>query len=229
MMFPFFDPTFVLLIPAMIMALWAQAKVRRTYSRYSEIRSASGMTGADVARRILNTNGLTEVQVEAVEGQLTDHYDPRTRTVRLSEGIYRYGSVAALGIAAHEVGHAVQHSQGYTALKLRHTLLLPAQLGSNLAIPLFFVGMIFSSLKVLMDVGIIFFLGALVFQLITLPVEFDASRRALAMLRGTGFMADAEVDDARRVLNAAAWTYVAAVAMAVSQLLRLLLLRSSRD
>jgi hypothetical protein len=228
-MFPFFDPTFVLLIPAMIMALWAQAKVRRTYSRYSEIRSASGMTGADVARRILNTNGLTEVQVEAVEGQLTDHYDPRTRTVRLSEGIYRYGSVAALGIAAHEVGHAVQHSQGYTALKLRHTLLLPAQLGSNLAIPLFFVGMIFSSLKVLMDVGIIFFLGALVFQLITLPVEFDASRRALAMLRGTGFMADAEVDDARRVLNAAAWTYVAAVAMAVSQLLRLLLLRSSRD
>jgi len=229
MMFPFFDPTFVLLIPAMIMALWAQAKVRRTYSRYSEIRSASGMTGADVARRILNTNGLTDVQVEAVEGQLTDHYDPRTRTVRLSEGIYRYGSVAALGIAAHEVGHAVQHSQGYAALKLRHTLLLPAQLGSNLAIPLFFVGMIFSSLKVLMDIGIIFFLGALVFQLITLPVEFNASRRALVMLRGTGLMADAEVDDARRVLNAAAWTYVAAVAMAVSQLLRLLLLRSSRD
>jgi len=228
-MFPFLDPTFVLLIPAMILALWAQSKVHRTYARFSEIRSASGLTGADVARRILNLNGLTGVEVEAVPGNLTDHYDPRSRTVRLSEGIYRHGSVAALGIAAHEVGHAVQHAQGYAALKLRHALLLPAQFGSNLAIPFFFVGLIFSSMKILMDIGIFLFLGALVFQLITLPVEFDASRRALAMLRGTGLMMDNEVADARKVLNAAAWTYVAAVAMAVSQLLRLLLLRSSRD
>jgi len=187
------------------------------------------MTGADVARRILNMNGLSEVKVEAVAGELSDHYDPRTRTVRLSEGIYSQPSVAALGIAAHEVGHAVQDANHYMPLKLRHSLLMPANLGSTLAFPLFFIGFIFSSFRVLMDIGILFFAGALAFQLITLPVEFNASRRALAALSGSGIMANEEVAGARKVLTAAAWTYVAAAAMALSQLLRLLIMRGSRD
>jgi len=229
MFLPFLDPTMVLLIPALFFAFWAQSKVKSTYRKYSRIRSASGLTGSDVARRILNLNGLQDVKVEPVPGELSDHYDPRTHTVRLSEGIYGRGSIAALGIAAHEVGHAVQHANGYTALKLRHLLLTPANFGSTLSFPIFFIGFIFSSMNFLMDLGIYLFIGALAFQLITLPVEFDASRRALATLRSSGMMADVEVDQARRVLSAAAWTYVAAATMALSHLIRLLLLRSIRD
>ncbi|MBM3327984.1 MAG: zinc metallopeptidase [Calditrichaeota bacterium] len=229
MMFPFFDPTFVLLIPAMILAFWAQAKVKSAYQKYSEVRSAAGLTGAQVARKILNLNGINDVEVEAVEGELSDHYDPRSRKVRLSEGIYGSSSLAALGIAAHEVGHAIQHQKGYLALQLRHLFLWPANIGSTLAMPIFFVGLIFSSFKVLMDVGIILFLGALTFQLITLPVEFDASRRALAQLRGTGLMADYEISQTRKVLTAAAWTYVAAATVTLMHLLRMILLRNSRD
>lgn len=229
MFYPFFDPTMVLLIPALILAFWAQAKTRSAYHRFSQVRSASGLTGAEVARRILIQNGISDVTVEEVPGELTDHYDPRTRVVRLSEGIHSYNSVAALGIAAHEVGHAIQHATGSVALRLRHLLLVPANLGSNLAMPLFLIGFIFSGFRFLMDVGIFFYLGALAFQLVTLPVEFDASRRALMALRSSGIMAQHEVDDARKVLSAAALTYVAAAAMAITQLFRLLLLRSSRD
>jgi len=229
MMFPLFDPTMVLLIPALILAFWAQGKVRRSYHKFSQVRSASGLSGATVARKLLNLNGMNDVEVEPVVGELSDHYDPRTKKVRLSEGIYNSGSVAALGIAAHEVGHAVQHANGYAALSFRHALLLPANIGSNLAFPIFLVGFIFSSMNFLMDIGIYLFLGALVFQLVTLPVEFNASRRALVALRSTGIMADAEVDQARQVLSAAAWTYVAAATMALSHLLRLLILRSARD
>ncbi|NQU06209.1 MAG: zinc metallopeptidase [Calditrichaeota bacterium] len=228
-MYPFFDPTFVLLVPAMIMAFWAQNKVKSTYAKYSRVRSARGMTGADVARRILSLKGLNDVEVEPVKGELTDHYDPRTRKVRLSEGIYNSASVAALGIAAHEVGHAVQHSEGYTALKLRAVLLKPANLGSTLAMPIFLIGFIFSSFTVLMDIGIILFIAALAFQLITLPVEFDASKRAMVNLRSTGILADTEADQARKVLNAAAWTYVAAATMMLSHLIRLLILRGARN
>ena len=229
MEFLFWDPTMILLIPALILAFWAQGKVKGSYQKYSRIRSASGLTGATVARKLLNMNGLNDVEVEPVAGELSDHYDPRSRKVRLSEGIYNVGSIAALGIAAHEVGHAVQHSKGYAALKLRHALLMPANFGSTLAFPIFIVGFIFSSMNFLMDIGIILFLAALAFQLITLPVEFDASRRALVALRSTGIMADAEVDQARKVLAAAAWTYVAAATMALSHLLRLLILRGARD
>lgn len=229
MLFPFFDPTFLLLIPAFILAIWAQFKVKSTYNKFSEIASRSGLTGAQVAKRILASEGVTDVEIEEVAGELSDHYDPRTKTVRLSEGIYGVQSVAALGIAAHEVGHAIQHNQNYAPLNLRHTLLVPANLGSTLAMPLFFIGLFFGSMKVLMDVGIILFVGALAFQLITLPVEFDASRRALKALSGSGLMASDEVDGARKVLTAAAWTYVAAAAMALSQLVRLLILRDSRD
>ena len=229
MMFPLFDPSSLLLIPALILAFWAQNKVKRSYRKFSQVRSASGLTGATVARRLLNSNGMNDVEVEPVAGELSDHYDPRTRKVRLSEGIYNSGSVAALGIAAHEVGHAVQHANGYAALRFRHALLMPANLGTTLAFPIFLIGFIFSSVNVLMDIGIYLFLGALAFQLITLPVEFNASRRALVALRGTGMMADAEVDQARQVLSAAAWTYVAAATMALSHLLRLLILRGARD
>jgi hypothetical protein len=219
----------ILIVPALILAFWAQNKVRKGYARYSEVASACGLTGAQVARRILNANGLDEVAIEQVDGELTDHYDPKSKTVRLSQGIYQVNSVAALGIAAHEVGHAVQDAEGYSALRLRHALLLPANIGSWMAFPIFFIGFIFSSFSFLMDAGIVLFSAALAFQLITLPVEFDASRRALATLRGTGIMASEEVDQAREVLNAAAWTYVAAATMTLSHLIRLIILRNMRD
>lgn len=230
MPFMLFDPTFVLLIPAVVLAIWAQMKVKSSYQKYSQVRSASGLTGAQVARRILNMHGLNNVEVEPVAGELSDHYDPRTRTVRLSEGIYNVNSVAALGIAAHEVGHAVQHANGYTPLKIRHAILGPANIGSTMAFPLFFVGFIFAnSMSWLMTVGIYLFLGALAFQLVTLPVEFNASTRAMSSLRGSGLMAENEVKLAGKVLNAAALTYVAAAAMALMQLIRLLILRGARD
>lgn len=229
MMYPFFDPTFVLLIPALALAFWAQNKVRSTYRKYSRIRSASGLTGATVAKRLLNLQGLNDVEVDRVAGELSDHYDPRVKKVRLSEGIHDSSSLAALGIAAHEVSHAAQHAEGYAPLKLRHTLLLPANLGSKLAFPIFIIGFIFSSLHVLMDIGIILFTAALTFQVITLPVEFDASRRALVALRSTGILASSEADQAGKVLSAAAWTYVAAATMTLSHLIRLLILRGVRD
>jgi hypothetical protein len=229
MLFPFFDPTFLLLIPAMILSFWAQSRVKSTYHKFSQVASSSGLTGAQVARRILSMEGVSDVEVEQIEGVLTDHYDPRVKKVRLSEGIFGEKSVAAFGIAAHEVGHAIQHHQGYAPLQIRHALLGPANLGSTLAIPLFFIGFIFSSFKILMDIGIFFFIGALAFQLITLPVEFDASRRALVALRGSGMMNSGEVTMARKVLTSAAWTYVAAAAVSMMHLLRLLILRGSRD
>jgi Zn-dependent membrane protease YugP len=229
MLFPFWDPTFILIIPAMILAFWAQYRVKKTYRKFAEVESSTGLTGAQVAKRILATEGVMDVTVEAVEGELTDHYDPKTRTVRLSEGIYDQRSVAALGIAAHEVGHAVQHNRGYAPLAIRSALLVPANLGSTIALPMFFIGMFFSSFRVLMDIGIFLFLGALAFQLITLPVEFDASRRAIASLRGSGMMANHEVGMAQKVLAAAALTYVAALAVTLSHLIRMLILRDSRD
>jgi len=231
MFFPFFDPSMILLIPAFALALWAQARVKSTYRKFSEVASTSGMTGAQVAKRILAMEGISDVTVEPIEGELSDHYDPRTRTVRLSEGIFGINSVAALGIAAHEVGHAIQHNRNYAPLGIRHALVGPANIGSTLAMPLFIVGMIFSAgqLKILMDIGIFLFLGALVFQLVTLPVEFNASSRALAALQGSGLMASSEVGMARKVLNAAAWTYVAAAAVSLMTLIRLLVLRNSRD
>jgi len=221
----------VLLLPAVALAIWAQAKVKSTYRKFSEVASASGLTGAQVAKRILAMEGISDVEVEPIAGELTDHYDPRTRTVRLSEGIYGIGSVAALGIAAHEVGHAIQHNRHYAPLGIRSSLAGPANIGSTLAMPLFIIGMIFSSgqFKILMDIGIVLFLGALVFQLVTLPVEFNASSRALAALEGSGLLASNEVGMARKVLNAAAWTYVAAAAMSIMTLIRLLVLRNARD
>jgi len=224
----FYDPTWLLLIPALLFALYAQYKVRSTYEYYSQMASARGMTGGEVARQLLNHNRLYDVEVEETSGWLSDHYDPRTRRLRLSSGIYRSRSIAALGVAAHEVGHAIQHGMGYLPLKIRHGLFPVANLGSTLALPLFFIGFLFSSPK-LMDIGIILFSGAVLFQVVTLPVEFNASRRALYQLRAGGYLAEDEIPSARKVLNAAALTYVAATAVAVLHLIRLLLLRGSRD
>lgn len=224
----FGDPTFLMLIPAMLLALYAQSKVQRTFAALSQVRGRRGMSGAEVATAILRANGLAAVEVEAQPGTLTDHYDPRVRKVRLSEPVYGGRSLAAVGVAAHEVGHALQDASGYMPLRFRHGLLGPAQLGSTLAWPLALVGLLMGSPK-LLDIGIILFSGAVLFHIVTLPVELNASRRALAQLTTNGVLAPDEIAGARKVLNAAALTYLAAAAVAVVNLLRLLILRQSRD
>ena len=229
-MFPFmFDPTFVLLIPALVLAIWAQTKVRSTYQKYSQVRNRANLTGAQVARRILDSQGLSDVKVESIEGELTDHYDPRKRVVRLSQGVYNSPSLAALGVAAHETGHALQHKFQYAPMSVRAGLVPVAQFGSTLAIPLFFIGLFIPSISWMMDLGILFFAGAVLFHLVTLPVEFNATARAVKILTGGGYLAPDETNGAQRVLRAAAWTYVAAATMALLQLIRLILIRGSRD
>lgn len=223
----FYDPTFILVLPALILAMYAQFKVKTTFARYLQERAYAGLSGAQVARQILNANGLHNVSVERISGELTDHYDPRSGTVRLSPMVYDGTSVAAIGVAAHEVGHAVQHARGYVPLGLRTSLFPIASIGSQMAFPLFILGFLFS-IDVLMLVGIWFFIAALGFQLITLPVEFNASKRAMAALQSGGYLTKAEVPKAQAVLSAAALTYVAAVAVAASQLIRLLFLRGQR-
>ncbi len=223
MPFFFYDPTFLLLIPAIGLALWAQFRVRSTYRKFQKQMSAQGMSGARVAESILRQNGIHDVKVEAVEGELSDHYDPRDKTVRLSVDNYKNNSLAALAVAAHEVGHAIQHARSYAPLKLRHTILPVTNIASFAAFPLFFIGLLMSS-PMLMDLGIIFFGGVVLFHLVTLPVEFDASRRALTILNN-GYLAEQELRGARKVLNAAAMTYVAATAVALIHLLRLIILR----
>jgi Zn-dependent membrane protease YugP len=227
----FWDPTYLMVIPAFIFALWAQSKVQSTYRRYSQVQSASGMTGRDVAKLIMNRNGITDVAIEEVGGVLSDHYDPRKKVVRLSSSNYGQSSLAALAVGAHEIGHVLQHAEGYVPLNLRAAIAPVAGFGSMLAFPLFFIGFIFHSAAMtwLMDLGIILFTGAVIFQVITLPVEFNASKRALAQLTSIGVLAPEEVSGAKKVLDAAALTYVASAAMAAIQLLRLLVLRNSRD
>lgn len=226
----FFDPTFILLIPALILAFYAQSKVKGTFSRYSNVRASRGLTGEEVARALLDMRGLGDVPVEAVKGSLSDHYDPRSRKLRLSEPVFTSDSVAALGVAAHETGHALQHADNYGPLMIRSTIVPVTSFGSFLAFPLFLIGFLFSnSVGWLMDVGIIFFSGAVAFSLITLPVEFNASSRAIALLREGGYLTEKELPHAQAVLKAAAWTYVAAATMAITQLVRLLILRGMRD
>lgn len=231
MPFGFFDPTMLLMLPGLAFALWAQFKVRSTYEKWSRVPSSRRATGQEIARSILTRNALSEIEVRPVAGVLSDHYDPRSHTVNLSEGIYHSDSVAALSVAAHECGHALQHRDGYQPMSLRASLVPVANIGSMAAMPLFFIGFLLGRgpLAVLMDVGILLFGLALAFHLVTLPVEFDASKRALATLEKGGYLNGDEVHGAREVLSAAAWTYVAATAMSVLGLLRLLLLRNSRD
>jgi uncharacterized protein len=230
-MFPFFYHwTMLLLLPAFVLAIWAQSRVKSTYRKFSEVPNRAGLTGAQTARTILDANGLLNVQVDAVAGELTDHYDPKDKIVRLSQPVYESRSLAALAVAAHETGHAVQDQLGYAPMRLRANLVPVANFGSSLAMPLFFIGLIFSArMGWLMDLGIIFFAGAVLFHLVTLPVEFDASARAIRVLGSGSYLAPDEVEGARKVLNAAALTYVAAASMAVLQLVRLLILRNSRD
>jgi uncharacterized protein len=233
MPFFFFDPTMFLLIPAMIFAFWAQWKVQNTYQAMSRVRAANGMTGREMAQSIMRRNGITDVEVEPVGGVLSDHYDPRVKKVRLSQMNYEGSSLASIAVAAHEVGHVLQHHQGYAPLAIRTAIVPVVGIGSTLAFPLFFIGFLFGGKgsfgPALMDIGILLFSGAVLFQAVTLPVEFDASRRAMAQLNETGALAPQEVAGARKVLNAAALTYVAAAAMAALQLLRLVILRRSRD
>ena len=219
----FWDPTMVILIPAVILSLYAQMKINSTYHQYSQIGSKKGMTGADVARYILNKNGLYDVPIERVQGQLTDHYDPRSRVVRLSAGVYDSTSIAALGVAAHEVGHAVQHDSGYMPLYIRNTIIPITQIGSYVSIPLLLLGLLMGSPS-LVELGVVLFAGIVFFQLITLPVEFNASRRAVAVLGNDAILTSDELSGTKKVLQAAALTYVAAALMAVLQLVRLLLI-----
>ena len=227
----FWDYTFFLLIPPLLLALYAQGKVRGTYAKFSRVGASSRVTGARLAKEILDLGGAHGVGVEQTPGRLSDHYDPRKRLLRLSPGVYDSHSIAALGIAAHEAGHALQHQTGYAPLHLRNLIYPLASFGSTLAFPLFFIGFLMSSRgpSVLMDIGILLFSGAVVFSLLTLPVEFNASKRAMALLRERGYLKGRELDGARRVLSAAALTYVASTAMAAMQLLRMFILRSSRD
>lgn len=216
----------VLVMPAILFSLWAQTKVNSTFSKYQRVRCYSGYTGAQIARRILDENGLSNVRVERVSGSLTDHYDPRTHVVRLSDSVYSSDSVAAVGVAAHETGHAVQHATGYGPLGLRNAIIPLTNFGSKLSMPLILLGLILNSYTLAMT-GIIAFSMVALFQLITLPVEFNASRRAMRTL-SNGMLSDRELGGARQVLTAAALTYVAALLVSAMQLLRLLLLVNRR-
>lgn len=224
----FWDPTYVLLLPAIILAVYAQFKVQSTFRRYSEIRSSTGYTGGQAAAALLQRQGITDVKIEPVHGMLADHYDPRTKVLRLSEQVYGSDSLAALGVAAHETGHAVQHRVGYAPLALRSAIVPVAQYGTTAAWILFMLGLVLAR-PGLMDLGILLFLGYVIFAIVTLPVEFNASARAVELLQGQGMVLPQEAQGVRAVLNAAALTYVAAAAVAVLNLVRLIVLRNMRD
>jgi Zn-dependent membrane protease YugP len=230
-MYLFNDPTFLLVIPALILAFYAQAKVKGAYRKYSQIYASSRLTGAQAAYQLLQTAGAGDVVIEKLPGELTDHYDPRKKVLRLSQGVHDSSSIAALGIAAHETGHAIQHHQHYQPMYLRSLIYPVASIGSTLAFPLFFIGFMFgkNGTGTLMDIGILLFAGAVAFSVVTLPVEFNASKRALALLEERRFLTPDEMAGARKVLSAAALTYVASTAMAAIQLLRMFLMRQSRD
>jgi Zn-dependent membrane protease YugP len=226
----YWDPTYILVVIGAVICMIASARVKGTFNKYSQLRSMSGMNGAQVAQRVLQAAGIYDVQVRHVSGSLTDHYDPRTKTVNLSDSVYNATSVAALGVAAHECGHAIQHAKNYAPLSIRSALVPIANFGSMLAWPVILIGLLFNtrSSGLIIDIGILLFSAAVLFQLVTLPVEFDASRRALVMLRTQGILADDELKYTRRVLKSAALTYVASAAAAILQLLRIILITNGR-
>ena len=220
----FFDPLYLILaLPGLLLALWAQARVKGTFNKYSKVRTVRSATGAEVARYLLDQQGLHDVRVEETQGFLSDHYDPRTRVLRLSPDVYRQPSVAAAGVAAHEMGHAMQHSGGYAPLQIRSAIVPAVQFGSSLAPILFIVGFLLNFTP-LAWLGVILFGTAVVFSLITLPVEFDASKRAKVLLNSSGILSPQEVKGVDKVLDAAALTYVAAAVAAIGQLLYYVLL-----
>lgn len=226
----YWDPTYILVVIGAVICMIASARVKGTFNKYSQLRSMSGMNGAQVAQRVLQAAGIYDVQVRHVSGSLTDHYDPRTKTVNLSDPVYNATSVAALGVAAHECGHAIQHAKSYAPLSIRSALVPIANFGSMLAWPVILIGLLFNtrSSGLIIDIGILLFSAAVLFQLVTLPVEFDASRRALVMLRTQDILADDELRYTRRVLKSAALTYVASAAAAILQLLRIILITNGR-
>ena len=230
-MFYWWDPTYILVVIAALISMAASARVNRTYSRYAGVRSTSGMTGAEAARRILQYQGIYDVSVERVAGNLTDHYDPRSKVLRLSDATFGSSSVAAVGVAAHECGHAIQDAQGYAPLKIRGALVPVANLGATLSWPLVLIGLLISrnSGMIFIKAGIILFCAVVLFQLVTLPVEFNASSRGLRLLTESGILYQDEAAQTKRVLSAAAMTYVASVAASLLQLLRLLLIARSRN
>lgn len=227
--YPFFDPTMILVLIGVILSLAASAKVKSTFARYSKVRSMTGMTGAEAAQRLLNSQGIYDVTVRRVPGSLSDHYDPRTKTVNLSDDVYSSTSVTAIGVAAHECGHAIQHAVGYAPLNFRSALVPIANFGSQISWPLILIGILIGGFgSPIVQLGIILFSLAVLFQLVTLPVEFNASSRAVRLLDSTGILSGNEVDGTRRVLGAAALTYVAAAAGSILQLLRLIILFGGR-
>ena len=225
--FYYYDPTYILVILGFIFAMFASGGVQRTFNKYSKIKSYRGYTGADAARKILDDNGLYDVRIEHINGNLSDHYDPKANVIRLSDATYADNSVAAIGVAAHEAGHAVQHAVGYAPIKVRNAIVPAVNICSSLSMPLFLIGLIFA-LPTLTTIGIVLFAGGLVFQLVTLPVEFNASRRAISILNTSAMLDEQELSGAKKVLTAAAMTYVAAVISTALQLFRLILLSNSR-
>lgn len=228
-----FDWTyFILVLPCVILAMWASANVNSTFKKYSQVLSSRQLTGADAARRILSFHGISGVAVEQVSGNLTDHYDPRSQIIRLSDSVYNSTSVAAIGVACHEAGHAVQYAQHYAPIRLRAAIIPITNIGSRLAMPLILLGLLLrlgeTYSNAFVYLGIACFGLSLVFQLITLPVEFNASRRALQCIQDTGLLSEAEQKGARKTLTAAALTYVAATAVSLAQLLRLIMLFGGR-
>ncbi|MDF2951445.1 MAG: putative peptidase rane zinc metallopeptidase [Anaerocolumna sp.] len=227
--FGYLDPTYVLVIIGVVLSLAASASVKMTFSKYSKVRSLSGMTGAEAAERILHSAGIYDVSVQQIAGDLTDHYDPRSKILRLSETVYGRTSVAAIGVAAHECGHAIQHNHGYVPLKLRSAIVPVASFGSNIAWPVIILGIIMGNSMTLINLGIILFSFAVIFQLVTLPVEFNASSRAIRVLDESGILYSEEISHTKKVLGAAALTYVAAAAASILQLLRLVILFGGRN
>lgn len=223
----FFGPSIIILIPAMILAFYAQSKVSSTFRKYSNHRNVRGYTGAQVAEMMLRRSGISDVRVEHIRGNLTDHYDPRNKVLRLSDSVYNSQSVAAVGVAAHECGHAIQHNTGYAFLTIRNAIVPVVNLGSRLSMPLIILGL-FAGVYFI-KLGIYMFAAVVAFQLLTLPVEFNASSRALTILEGEGYLSFDEMEPAKKVLSAAALTYVAAAAVAIANLLRLILIFGGRD
>ena len=230
MYYPFFyDSTYILVLIGVVISMIASAKLNSTYQRYSSVRSMCGLTGAEVAQKLLNNQGIYDVTVRRVAGNLTDHYDPRTKTVNLSDSVYGSTSIAAIGVAAHECGHAMQDASDYSPLRIRAALVPAAKLGSSLAWPLILIGLLLGGGgSTLAGIGILLFSLAVLFQLVTLPVEYNASHRAVTLLDSTGILSGQEVGQTRSVLSAAALTYVAAAAASILQLLRLLMIFGNR-
>lgn len=233
MFYPFsyfrFDSTMIILIPAVILTIYAQSKVQSNFTKYLRVPTQKGYTGVQVARRLLDQHGLQNIPIELSRGKLSDHYDPTKQILRLSQEVYEGHSVAAVSVAAHEVGHAIQHANGYIPLSLRNMVFPIARFGSSAAWPFIMIGLLIPSLGSLMNIGILLFGAAVVFQIITLPVEFNASSRALELLDTNGFVVENEINGSKKVLQAAALTYIAAMASGIAQLLRLIMIRNRNN